>query len=382
LLPSRAENVTGCVSTKRCAARAVGVWLALTLFVLPSMTAGQGRPAPKRTEVADGIYLFASSSYGDVGLDGNSIVIVSSDGVLVFDSNGTPAAAASVIAEIRRITRQPVRYVVNSHWHWDHWYGNESYQQAYPDVRIISHERTRQMMMGPALAFNRPGVEDQLPAYIKSLELKVASADPASAGLPRLQHLLDEDRFFLTQKANTHHTFPNVTFTGELDLYMGERHIRVMHHDRAVTPGDAFLYLPREKILITGDLLVNPISFALSCYPTGWLRTLEKLNALEVSMIIPGHGEPLRDKALLQAHMEAFRELLDRGAAAKANGLDPDQAKAAILPDLHRLMLRMTHDDATLIDQFRTYLVDWYLHRVYDELNGALTDDIAPIPKS
>jgi glyoxylase-like metal-dependent hydrolase (beta-lactamase superfamily II) len=356
--------------------------MTLTLFFLPSLTASQGRPAPKRIEVADGIYLFASSAYGDVGLDGNSIVIVSSDGVLVFDSNGTPAAAASVIAEIRKITQQPVRYVVNSHWHWDHWYGNESYRQAFPDVRIISQERTRPMMMGPAIAFNQPGVETQLPAYINRLELKVAAADPASADLPGLKHLLEEDRLFLSQKANTHHTFPNVTFAGELDLFMGDRQINVMHYDRAVTPGDAFVYLPREKILITGDLLVNPISFALSCYPTGWLWTLEKLNALDASMIIPGHGEPLRDKALLQAHMEVFGELLRRGAAAKADGLDPDQAKAAILPDLHSLMVKMTHDDAALNDQFRTYLVDWYLHRVYDELNGPLTDDIAPIPKS
>ncbi len=133
--------MTSCVSAKRRIARAVGVCLTVTLFFLPSITTGQGRPAPKRIEVADGIYLFLSSAYGDVGLDGNSIVIVSSDGVLVFDSNGTPATAASVLAEIRKITPQPIRYVVNSHWHWDHWYGNQIYQQAFPDVRIISHER-------------------------------------------------------------------------------------------------------------------------------------------------------------------------------------------------------------------------------------------------
>src|SRR5262249_28944592 len=142
-------------------------------------------------------------------------------------------------------------------------------------------------------------------------------------------------RFFLDQKKGVHHTFPNVTYASAMDLYLGGRHIRVLHHDRAVTPGDTFLYLPDEKIVITGDLLVNPISFALSCYPTGWLRTLEAINALDATIWIPGHGQPLRDRTLLNATMDVFRVLLTEGAAAKARGLDPDQAREAIWPSLH-----------------------------------------------
>src|SRR5258705_358853 len=79
--------------------------------------------APNHTEGAPGIHLFQTVRYGDVGLDGNSIGILSDEGVLVFDANGTPAAARAVLAEIRKLTKQPVRYLVLSHWHWDHWYG-------------------------------------------------------------------------------------------------------------------------------------------------------------------------------------------------------------------------------------------------------------------
>ncbi|SRR5258705_8815529 len=67
------------------------------------------RPAPQRIEVAKGIYVFISKPYGDVGLDGNAIAILSTDGVLVFDSNGTPAASAAVLAEIRTLTDKPVK---------------------------------------------------------------------------------------------------------------------------------------------------------------------------------------------------------------------------------------------------------------------------------
>ena len=97
-------------------------------------------------------------------------------------------------------------------------------------------------------------------------------------------------------------------------------------------------------------------------------------------MIVPGHGAPLRDKALLRATMEVFRVLLREGKEAKERGLDPDQAKDEILPGLRDLMVRSRATIQRENEAFRTQLVDWYLHRVYDELNGPLTDAIAAIP--
>src|SRR4051812_19249540 len=73
------------------------------------------RPAPTRIDIAPGIYLFQTQPYGDAGLDGNSIAIVGDDGVLVFDANGTPPGATAVIAELRKITPKPVKYLVLSH---------------------------------------------------------------------------------------------------------------------------------------------------------------------------------------------------------------------------------------------------------------------------
>src|SRR4029077_2298268 len=107
-------------------------------------------------------------------------------------------------------------------------------------------------------------------------------------------------------------------------------------------------------------------------YPTEWLRALERVDALDAATIVTGHGAPLHDKVLLHATMDVFRVLLREGKAAKARGLDPDQAKAEILPALHDLMVTITHDDAALNNAFRSQLVDWYLHRVYDELSGPL----------
>ena len=195
--------------------------------------------APTRLEVAEGVYVFMTPPYGEVGLDGNSIVIVSKDGVLVFDSNGTPAATEMVLAEIRKITDQPVRYVVNSHWHWDHWYGTEVYRRTFLGVHVITHEKTRDLMMGPALAFNKPGLDEQIPGYLEDLEKRVHTAretTPRPANLATLEEALAMGTFFLDQKRGVHHTFPDITFNDKLTLFLGEREIQVLNYGRPSRP--------------------------------------------------------------------------------------------------------------------------------------------------
>ena len=375
--PTRTARRWAC-PPKRAARR----WIAIAVLLSVSTLTGQ-RPDPIRIQVAEGIYLFRTAPYGEVGLDGNSIAIIGSDGVLVFDTNGTPAAAATVLAQIRALTSQPVRYIVNSHWHWDHWYGTEVYTQAFPDVKVIAHEKTKMMMAGPALDFNKPGLEQQLPAYLAQLEQRIAKAEaatPPPANLAQLKQALADGRFFLEQKNSVHHTLPNQTYTDTLTLRLGDREIQVRHHDRAITPGDSFLYLPKEKIVVAGDLLINPVTYALSSYPTGWIKTLEYIDSLNASIIVPGHGEPLGDEKLLKATIAVLKDLVRRGADAKARGLDPDTARAEIMPQMKDLMIAITGDQPAVNRAFEIQLADWFLHRVYDELNGPLTDAIAPIP--
>src|SRR5258708_2259580 len=207
-------------------------------------------------------------------------------------------------------------------------------------------------MMGPALAFNRPFLEEQLPAYIQSVEKRAAEK-------PDLQPLLEADKAFFEQKKNVRLVFPNVTFRDQLAIELGERHVEVLNYGRGVTPGDTLVYLSKEKILLLGDLIVNPITFALSGFPTEWVRVLERVDALDATTIVTGHGAPLLDKTLLRATLEVFRVLLREGKVAKAKGLDPDQAKEAIFPGLHDLMVTITADRPALNTAFKSQLVDW-----------------------
>src|SRR6185436_10870537 len=117
-----------------------------------------------------------------------------------------------------------------------------------------------------------------------------------AAEKPELAPLLAADRAFLEQKKNVQLVFPNVTFSDRLTIELGERHIEVLNYGRGVTPGDTFVFLPKEQILLLGDLIVNPVTFALSGFPSEWLRVLEKVDALDATTIVTGHGAPLRDK--------------------------------------------------------------------------------------
>ncbi len=108
--------------------------------------------ALQKVQIADGIYQFVTAPDGYVP-NGNSVVIVNENDVLVFDTFTRPSTARTLLAEIRKITDKPVRYVVNSHHHPDHWSGNEVFAQAFPDLEIIASEESRQFMLNIANAW-------------------------------------------------------------------------------------------------------------------------------------------------------------------------------------------------------------------------------------
>lgn len=352
-------------------------------FLLARLLPAQGVSAPTVRDLGRGIYLFQTAPYSDVGLDGNSVAIVGRNGVLVFDANGTPAAAESVLVAIKRLTPLPVRWLVLSHWHWDHWYGTEVYARAYPELEIIAHERTRTLMAGPAIAFNQPGLDAQLPAHISAVERRLAqlrqTQDSAAA---RVGRHLDADRFFLAQKRAVQHTLPTRTIADSLVLDLGGRRAVVRHVDRAITPGDVFLHLPDERVVVTGDLLINPITFALFCYPNGWVRTLDTIEALDATLLVPGHGEPMRDASLLRATRTLLAREHALARALMTRGVPVASAKDSVLADgeVQRLRNLITGGDAARHETFALYLVDWYVRRVYDELRGTLTDSIPRLP--
>ena len=263
-------------------------------------------------KIAEGVYLFTTSSYGDVGMCGNSVAILTDECVLIFDSTSTPATAATVLGEVKKLTNKPVRYLVNSHWHWDHWGGNQVFAAAFPDLQIITHEKNLQQMKEVEPRWNDDGLKVQLPDYIKSLEQKLdedRSKHAPESEIKDLEELISTDRDFLTQKTSLTKTFPNITFSDSMTVRPGGREIRIMHA-RAITIGDTYVYLPAEKILITGDIMLSPFPFAIGgTYPADWLATLQQFAKLEPTLSSPDTEKRKRTKNFFKVTLLCFRTL-------------------------------------------------------------------------
>ncbi|MBZ5492575.1 MAG: MBL fold metallo-hydrolase [Acidobacteriia bacterium] len=359
------------------------ILLAFVHFVpLKCMAADFGKVSSQK--VAEGVYLFTTTPYADVGLSGNSVAIISDEGVLVFDSCATPQTAATVLAEIRTLISKPVRYLVNSHWHWDHWGGNQTYQAAFPGLQIITHEKTRELMLTVEPRWNEKGLKADLPQFLDGFEKQITAAKAKNAPPERVKAAEDRlavDRDFLAQKLALHKTYPNVTFTDSMTIMLGGREIQLLHA-QAITTGDTYLYLPKEKILITGDILLAPYPFAIGgTYPAEWLRTLEKFAALTPNLIIPGHGDAETSTDFLRGNIALFQEVMQQVRADKATGMTVEQTTEALNKQNAELAAKIGIKDSETAGAFKDYFLNVFVKRAYRELDGPLGDLPDGLPK-
>lgn len=328
-------------------------------------------------KVADGIYLFTTTPYADVGFCGNVTAIVGDDAVLVFDSGATPRTAETIIAELRKLTDKPVRYLVNSHWHWDHWGGNQAFTAAFPGVQIVTHEKNLQMMQEVEPRWNEKGLKEDLPAFVADGEKQLAAAktNPAISAerVKAFSDRVSANRDFLTQKQSLRKVLPSVTFTDSMTVRLGSRDIQI-RHAQAVTPGDTYLYLPHERVLVTGDIVLNPYPFAAGgTYPKEWSKALEQFVALDPAIVIPGHGDAA-DKYLVLRNLKLIRELRTEVNTAKQHGLSMDQTLAQVKSHNAKFAAMVGIAGAEQVNQFTSYFLETFVRRAYRELDKSLGD--------
>ncbi len=240
---------------------------------------------------------------GNLVVMSNATIVEGDRDVLVVDSHVTPGGAWALREELKAVTPKPIRFVVNSHYHFDHSHGNQIYG---PDVEIIGHEFARQMMVAgksldsPAHDFFVGGV----PNTIKNLEGRLAAAtDPKEQATIRAQ--LDVQRNHLEGTKAVKPTPPTVTLTHTMTLHRGAREIRVLHLGRGHTGGDVIIHLPKERIIATGDLLVENTSYMGDAFFTEWIDTIEAVKQLDFDTVLPGHGRAFTGKAKLD-HWQAY----------------------------------------------------------------------------
>ena len=220
----------------------------------PAGTAHNGN-AFRFNKVAEGVYHAVGT--GALTVVGNSSVIVNSDDVIIVDDHVSPAAAWVLVDEIKTITNKPVRTVINTHFHYDHAHGNQIFDK---DVAIIGHEFTREMLLG-GKSLQMPLYKNYvtgLPGQIENLKQRIAMESDATRKA-MLQTQLQAAQNNAASQAELKPTPPNVTLRTNMTLYRGDREIQIRFLGRAHTAGDVVVYLPKEKIVMTGDMLTSTL---------------------------------------------------------------------------------------------------------------------------
>ncbi len=225
-------------------------------------------------KVADGVYAAVASPAYKVNC--NTAIIENADGVMVVDTHSKPSAAKVIIERLREMTRKPVRYVVNTHFHWDHWHGNEAYPAAYPDAEIVTNQITREAMLKKGLKRIQDHVR-QVPGEIAKLTADIQAASPAQRG--KLEADLRLAESYLGEVRALKPALPTIAFEKTMKLYRRDREIHLLHLGRAHTEGDVFVYLPKEKVVITGDAMIGWTPYMGDGYPEDWAGTLDNLRS-------------------------------------------------------------------------------------------------------
>ena len=334
----------------------------------------EGDPFEVRLErIADGVFAAIRPESTRQPVMGNGTVIVNDDHVVVVDGSGSPLLADRVIAAIRSVTDLPVRYLVISHWHGDHNLGNHRYLEAWPDLEIIGHRFARAAMLGAPMNYveeYKVSIPEQMDALAARLDSGLGSdGQPLEDYQVReLGDLVRHADVFLGQIQASRVTPPNLTFERELVLYGGGRRIEIRHAGKGNTAGDAFVWLPEEHILVSGDIVVHPTPYGFYSYPRSWAAVLEGLQALQPRIIVPGHGEVMRDTAYLARLQALLEDVADQAAAAVAAGPALEEFREGLDFEAHRA--GFTGDDPFLDSRWQVWFTEPIAEAAWNEAAG------------
>ena len=248
-------------------------------------------PGTEIVELEAGVYARLHEGLTNAG------IIIGDDSVLVIDSLRVPSFARDLIQDVKTITEKPIGFVIDTHSHWDHSWGNEE----FPEATIIGHKNCYAEMID--MEWNEE--------WRKKV---VSSNDPWS------------------QEGNlVNITPPNVTFETSMQLYFGGREIDLKYFGRAHTSGDIYIHLPKEKIVFTGDVAQDGgVPYLGDCYPADWPETDNQLASLPIERFMSGHG-PIGDHNALVEAKDFIHTLVDSLKHAIADGQDSLQASKYVI---------------------------------------------------
>jgi glyoxylase-like metal-dependent hydrolase (beta-lactamase superfamily II) len=265
---------------------------------------------------------------------GNHPIIINDRDVVLVDDGTTPAAARALLQDMKLITDKPVRWVVNTHFHYDHTDGNSVFG---PDVEIIGHEYVRHAIADLDVIHREPlkSALTNMPIQIESLKKQLADAkDPGQRAT--LEKQLAATQADLEELKTLKPTPPTMSYSSKMTLFRGQREIQLLFLGRGHTQGDTVVFLPKEKIVCTGDLMESRLANMGDAMFDEWVTTLDALKELQFDTVLPGHGVPFHEKSLITAYQSYLKDFAIKVAELRKQGLSAEETAQKVDMTSHK----------------------------------------------
>jgi len=279
-------------------------------------------------KVAGGVYAAIARPVPVINC--NAAIFENANDLLIVDTHSKPSAAAALVAQLRGITSKPVRYVVSTHFHFDHVWGSPEYRMIAPESDLISSTVTR----GLIAESSGERFKQMLEAFRKSAD--EAERQAAAARTPRerehYRRTAADTRAFLAEMQNYAFELPNVTFDRNLVIHDKAHELHLAFRGRGHTSGDIVVFCPEKRVMASGDLLHGFMPNIADGYPREWPRTLRALAEFPFEYVVGGHGDVQHTRERLTQEAAFIEELAEAVAQGKQQGRSVEQLQAAITP--------------------------------------------------
>jgi len=317
--------------------------------------------------VTASVHLIYKPNPTDPPFEGNVVVIEQAKGLVVVDAGGSPASGRAAVAEIRKLSKKPVRWLIYTHYHGDHNLGAGAFREAWPGLTIVSTVKTRENMTGPPMAYvanyaksygdmadyaAEQSANPKLPQGARDGWARTAAAGPGMVAGYTGMSVYPADR----------------TFTDRFSIPDSDAPVEVMFLGRGNTDGDAVVWAPKQRVVASGDLVVAPIPYAAHTYPGEWIATLRKLEALDFAYLIPGHGPVMTDRAYVEKVVAALETVRAQVAPLAKADVPLDEVRKRV--DLTAMKAGFTGDDPWLTSLIEAVFAGDLIANAYKEARG------------
>lgn len=300
------------------------------------------------SKVAENIYFALARPY--VMANSNAAIFVNTSNVIVVDAHSHPAAAAALIAQIRNeITQKPVRYLIDTHFHFDHTQGNAAYMATGSKVDIIASNTTKILMskmLVPKLkasmdpASPGPRGSEQVAHKLEDMHQRL---DKSTSDAERAQFRtqIDQVEAWAAEMKNFEPVLPTITFDDTYVIKDREHDLHLEFHGMGHTAGDIVVFCPQKKVIATGDIIHPGFPAFVDAYPLAWPKSIDSIARLDFIYTVGGHGRLERDRKDMTGERNYIEELTERVLNGKKSG----QAMADLQRTITTASLKSLHID-------------------------------------